>query len=203
MFPEYFAIPLTDIYNQSFNYKIFPEVWKVSNIASVPKVHLCSTVEDLRPIALTSVLSEIQDSYAMDWVLEDIRDRISDSQFGGLAGMSAVTALLFMLHKWYQAMETSKRVIRVTFLDFRKAFDLIDHNRLLENFVDIGMRPGVIGWYASYLSERSQIALYQGVQSERMMSHGGIPQGSKLGPIAFITRRRLGVNLGSGYLVDE
>ena len=30
----------------------------------------------------------------MDWVLEDMRDRISDSQFGGLAGMSPVTALL-------------------------------------------------------------------------------------------------------------
>ena len=95
----------------------------------------------------------------MDWVLEDIRNRISDSQFDGLAGMSDVTALLFMLHKWYQAMETSKRVIRVTFLDFRKAFDLDDHNRLLENFVGIGVRPGVIGWYASYLSERSQIAI--------------------------------------------
>ena len=124
----------------------------------------------------------------MDWVLEDIRDRISDSQFGGLAGMSPLTALLFMLHKWYQSMETSKRVNRVTFLDFRKSFDLIDHNRLLKNFVDIGVRPGVIGWYASYLSERSQITLYQGVQSEKMMSHGGIPQGSKLGPISFIIK---------------
>ena len=59
MFPEYFAIPLTDIYNQSFNYKIFPEVWKISNIASVPKLQPCSTVEDLRPIALTSVLSKV------------------------------------------------------------------------------------------------------------------------------------------------
>ena len=58
----------------------------------------------------------------MDWVLEDIKDQISDSQFGGLAGMSAVTVLLFMLDKWYQAMETSKRVIRVTFLDLKKNF---------------------------------------------------------------------------------
>ena len=41
MFPEYFAIPLTDTYNQSFNHKIFPEVWKISNIASVPKAHPC------------------------------------------------------------------------------------------------------------------------------------------------------------------
>ena len=188
MFPEYFAIPLTDIYNQSFNYKIFPEVWKISNIASVPKLQPCSTVEDLRPIALTSVLAKIQESYVMDWVLEDTRDRISDSQFGGLAGMSAVTALLFMVRKWYQAMETSERIIRVTFLDFRKAFDLIDHNELLKNFDDIGVRPGVIGWYASYLNKRSQIALYRGAKSERMITHGGIPQGSKLGPIAFIIK---------------
>ncbi len=75
--------------------------------------------------------------------------------------MSAVTALLFMLHKWYQAMETAKRVIRVTFLDFRNAFDLIDHNRLLKNFVDIGVRPGVIGWYASHLSERFQTGMIE------------------------------------------
>ena len=87
-------------------------------------------------------------------------------------------------------MKTAKRVIKVIFFDFRKPFDLIDHNRLLKNFVDIGVRPCVIGWYASYLSERSQTALYQGVQSERMMTHGGIPQGSmrKLGPIAFIIK---------------
>ena len=124
----------------------------------------------------------------MDWVLEDTRDRISDSQFGGLVGMSAVTALFFMLHQWYQAMETSKRIIRVTFLDFRKAFDLIDHNQLLKNFDDIGVRPGVISWYASYLNKRSQIALYRGAKSERMITHGGIPQGSKLGPIAFIIK---------------
>ena len=50
------------------------------------------------------------------------------------------------------------------------------------------MRPGVIGWYASYLNKRSQIALYRGAKSERMITHGGIPQGSKLGPVAFITK---------------
>ena len=59
MFPKYFAIPLTDIFNHSFNHNIFPEVWKISNIGSVPKLHPCSTVDDLRPIALTSVLSKI------------------------------------------------------------------------------------------------------------------------------------------------
>ena len=30
-------------------------------------------------------------------------------------------------------MDEMQRVIRIVFLDFRKAFDLIDHNKLLEN----------------------------------------------------------------------
>ena len=37
------------------------------------------------------------------------------------------------------------------FLDYRKAFDLINRNVLLENFMQIGVRLAVVGWFASYL----------------------------------------------------
>jgi hypothetical protein len=43
-----------------------------------------------------------------------------------------------------------KKDCSVFFLDFRKAFDLINHNVLLENFMQIGVRPAVVGWFASY-----------------------------------------------------
>jgi hypothetical protein len=103
-------------------------------------------VDELRPIALTSTFSKLHESYAVEWILNYTNDKISESQFGGLAaGMSAVLALIFQLHKWYLAMENNKKIVRITFLDFRKAFDLIDHNRLLQNFNDIGIRPGLIG----------------------------------------------------------
>jgi hypothetical protein len=90
-------------------------------------------------------------------------------------------------------MENNKKIVRITFLDFRKAFDLIDHNRLLQNFNDIGIRPGLIVCivftrFASYLQGRSQITSHHGVKSERMEINGGVPQGSKLGPIAFIIK---------------
>ena len=54
-------------------------------------------------------------------------------------------------------MDTPDKVIRIIFLDFRKAFDLIDHNVLLENCCKIGVRPALIGWLSSYLYNRSQV----------------------------------------------
>ena len=74
-------------------------------------------------------------------------------------------------------MENTRKIVRVTFLDFQKAFDLIDHNRLLQTFNDIGVRPGLIGWFASYFQGRSQMTTFHGVKYERMEINGGIPQG--------------------------
>ena len=41
-------------------------------------------------------------------------------------------------------MDERHKVIRIVFLDFRKAFDLIDHNKLLENMRSMGVRPTLI-----------------------------------------------------------
>ena len=56
------------------------------------------------------------------------------------------------------------------------------------NFMQIGVRPAVVGWFASYLYNRSQVTSFKGEQSDCKRIKGGIPQGSKLGPIAFIIK---------------
>ena len=53
-----------------------------------------------------------------------------------------------------------QRVIRIVFLDFRKAFDLIDHNKLLENIKEMVVRSVLIRWFASYLNERSHFTQF-------------------------------------------
>lgn len=186
MFAKSFAIPLTNIFNESFRSRVFPEIWKKYSLCAVPKVAPCSVVDELRPIALTSVLSKVQESYAVEWIHEDVCDRINESQFGGLPGGSAVLALINLLHKWYKAMESRGKIVRIVFLDFRKAFDLIEHNKLLENFSNIGLRPALIAWLGSYLCNRQQITKYGNEYSDVENARGGVPQGSKIGPIAFI-----------------
>ena len=107
-----------------------------------PKAIPCSGVDELRPIALTSVLSKLYESYVVSWLKEDIHGKITEAQYGGRSGSSAILALINLVHKWHVALDTPGSVIRL-FLDFRKAYDLIDHNIMLKNCCKIGIRPAL------------------------------------------------------------
>ena len=85
-------------------------------------------------------------------------------------------------------MDEMQRVIRIVFLDFCKAFDLIDHNKLLENVKEMVVRSVLIRWFASYLNERSHFTQFGKEASDFVNVAGGVLQGSKLGPIAFVTK---------------
>jgi hypothetical protein len=121
-------------------------------------------------------------------MLEDSMDCLSERQFGGIPRSSSVLAILEMLHTWFVALEKSKSVIRIVFLDFSKAFDLIDHNILLNDFKYVGVRPALLPWLASYLSDRLQRVHIDGSTSCFKKINAGVPQGSKIGPIVFITK---------------
>jgi hypothetical protein len=89
---------------------------------------------------LTSVLSKVQESFANKWINEDINGKISNSQNGGLPRSSTLYALLNLHRNWYRAMDEPQREIQIIYLDFRKAFDLIDHNILLSSNIE-AVRP--------------------------------------------------------------
>ena len=95
-------------------------------------------------------------------------------------------ALLRLLYNWHEAMDVTQRVIRIVFLDFRKAFDLIDHNKLPENMCNIGVRPALIKWCATFLKGRSHFTMVGKEESCFQNINGGVAQGSRVGPVAFI-----------------
>ena len=85
-------------------------------------------------------------------------------------------------------MDTANRIIQIIFLDFKKAFDLIDHNILLENLKCIGVRMALIKWFTTYLNERSHYTELGNATSGFRVIRGGVPQGSNVGPTAFIIK---------------
>ena len=123
-FAQELAIPVTDIFNASFSSGSFPMLWKDSYISPIAKVTPVTGDGDLRPIALTSCISKVQEDFAVKWLIEDVQQ--DPQQFGSLKGSSITYCLLDMLENWLSSLDQPAKYLRVCYLDFSKAFDHID-----------------------------------------------------------------------------
>eukprot|EP00732_Lithocolla_globosa_P003825 Lithocolla_globosa_v1_NODE_3229_length_1726_cov_57.410533.p3 type:complete len:169 gc:universal NODE_3229_length_1726_cov_57.410533:612-1118(+) len=109
----------------------------------------------------------------------------TSSQYGFLKNLNTNTALsdFFenLLHQLDQGM-----VGLGTLVDLAKAFDTVNHNILLEKLDLYGVGGKALQLIKSYLSQRSQIVIIDGIESDSMDITCGVPQGSILGPLFFI-----------------
>ena len=71
-------------------------------------------------------------------------------------------------------------------LDPRKAFDTIDHYRILEKLSQCGVRGIVNKWFQSFLRNRKQAVFVNDKWSNFEPINCGVPQGSIPGPLLFI-----------------
>jgi len=92
-------------------------------------------------------------------------------------------ALIAIFHTWMTTLDL-RGSVHCVFVDFRKAFDLVDHNILFTNTT-------YLIFYCSgvpliYLTANSMSG--STVQCLCSKTSGAIPQGSWLGPLAFLVR---------------
>ena len=74
-------------------------------------------------------------------------------------------------------------------LDIQKAFDSVDHVILCKKLKALGLKS--TNWFTSYLSERKQKVIINGIESDFCNLKCGVPQGSILGSLLFLNRNSI------------
>lgn len=82
-------------------------------------------------------------------------------------------------------MDKGNNVLAI-FLDLCKAFDVVNHEILIQKLKNIGLVSTVLELFQSYLENRIQYTVIDGHESDRIKVTGGVPQGSVIGPLLFI-----------------
>ena len=92
--------------------------------------------------------------------------------------------ILDVFDDWSLALDRGFAVDTI-YLDLQKAFDTIPYNCLLLKLESIGISGNILKWIKSYLSDRKQRVLINGISSELTCVNSGVPQGSVLDPLLF------------------
>ena len=162
--------------------------WRVGNITPVPKsgsANSCSS--DYHPITLTPVLSKVFEhllAIRLNHFAEK-KNLFPHLQFGFREGLGIFDALLTTTNFVQTALDCGSKVLMVG-LDFRAAFDHVNHKILIFRLRQLGVGGPFLSFLTELLSNRLQRVVVDGQINDYRGVVSGVVQGSVLGPLFFI-----------------
>ena len=151
---EFLVNPLTKLFNKSLSTGYFPDKWKTSFVTPIFKSGSRSDVENYRSISKLSAIPKLFELIVTKRLKPFLEGVLQPQQHGFIKGRSTVTNLACLSNYIHAAFRSNSQVDMI-YTNFSKAFDKVDHTRLILKLNFYGIKNKILDWIKSYLCGRS------------------------------------------------
>ena len=179
---------LTEFFNLCLKTQKMPDEWKTAICTPLFKNKGQSNdVNNYRSISVLPPLAKIFEKILASQIVDyfNAKNLFFEGQFGFRASHSCESALHRILSE-INNIKNKRLIGLLLFIDFRKAFDLVDSKLLIKKLKIYGFNESAANLLTDYFKNRSQFVNYGDELSDECSINLGVPQGSCLGPILFL-----------------
>ncbi|KAK0146882.1 putative RNA-directed DNA polymerase from transposon BS [Merluccius polli] len=175
------------LFQGSLTSSTVPAMWKNSTVIPIPKKGTTKVLNDLRPVALTSLVMKAMERIIKEHITMATGSMMDPLQFAYRAGRGVDGAKIFILNTIHQHLEIPKTTVRLLFADFSSAFNTMQPHILAEKLITrFHLNHQLTLWIIDFLTNRSQRVLVNHTLSDTLFTSTGSPQGCVLSPLLFI-----------------
>ena len=141
LIPDLILVPLCKIINNSFQSGVFPNALKICKVIPIHKGGSTEELNNYRPISLLSIFDKIIEKLMHKRLYNFLQEHniLFENQFGFRKNNSTTYALIEITEKIKDSIDDKKYGCGI-FIDFRKAFDTVNHVILLSKLEHYGIR---------------------------------------------------------------
>ncbi len=116
---------------------------------------------------------------------KEVDSLLDPFQFAYKQGRGTDDSINSITHLVTEHPEDPKAYVRLLFVDFSSAFNMLQPHLLIEKLKNMNVNPFILKWFMSFLTNRVQYVRVNNVLSESRLSSTGAPQGCVSSPVLF------------------
>ena len=185
---EIISLPLALLYNLIGQTGRVPEAFKITKVKMLYKKKAKDDPQNYRPLSMSNHSGKIWEKI-MNLQLKTHLEKfglLSSRQHGFRNGMGTTTNLLQLWEKIIETVEREGALCEMWSFDLTKAFDLLDHAKVLDLLHQMGITGNFGRCIESWLTGRQQYVEVNGTKSKKVTVGKSCVQGSIFGPTLWL-----------------